>query len=208
MYPRTRPKTSLPPQHTHNHLYSYFHSSIRDDPTSSGCDELGIPHHPVSFRIGEEEGLQECVITQAQRLYGRMVGTVMAAAPRAVTLGERSIWGLLLVCSSPFFDDPSADLFNVLKSPPQSGCIVHLSIQARSRGGRFHHHGMSPMEPTRYLLWTPRLLLQKTELFAPARAQVRALPSRIHRHGVYVTTKPRTTRGSMPSRNSFRGLAE
>ena len=53
-----------------------------------------------------------------------MVGTVAAAAPRAVTLGERSIWTLFYVCSSPFLGGQSADLFNVLKSLPQRGCIV------------------------------------------------------------------------------------
>ena len=53
-----------------------------------------------------------------------MVGTVAAAAPRAVTLGERSIWTLFYVCSSPFLGGPSADLFNVLKSLLQRGCLV------------------------------------------------------------------------------------
>jgi len=69
--------------------------------------------------------LQECVMTQAQdpasrkSLYEKMVGTVVAAAPRAVTSGERSTLGpFFLRVFLPFLDGTSADLFNLLKWLP------------------------------------------------------------------------------------------
>jgi hypothetical protein len=48
----------------------------------------------------------------------------------------------------------------------------------------------------------------KRRVICASSSEVGALPSSMHRHGVYVMTKPRTTHGSMPSRSSFRGLAE
>ena len=69
--------------------------------------------------------LQECVMTQVQdpasrkSLYEKMIGTVVAAAPRAVTSGERPTLGpFFYMCSSCFLDGTSVDLFNVLKWLP------------------------------------------------------------------------------------------
>jgi len=88
-----------------------FHGGIHQEPASSGCGEGGIPlaHHPVSFKNGEEMGLQEYVMTQAQnpasrkRLYGKcLVGSAVVAAPRTVTSAERSTWTLFLRVFLPF----------------------------------------------------------------------------------------------------------
>ena len=80
------------------------------NPTSSCCDESGIPHHPVTIKSGKEKGLQEsgtrhdtgaepCVWEEAIRENGWYW---LAAVPRTVTSRGRSIWTHFLRVFLPF----------------------------------------------------------------------------------------------------------
>ena len=103
-----------------------------------------------------------------------MVGSMVAAAPPAVTLGEHSIWILFYVCSPPSLDGPSADLFNVLTSCHKvvalSSQLIFLVSNLVLGGDSFIIMEKSPPEPTRCRSWTSTLL-QNTELFVLARAK-------------------------------------
>ena len=86
----------------------YFHGSIRDA-TSSGCGESGIPHHQASFKSGEERGLQESIMHHTgaephvwEEVIQENAWYWLAAVPRTVTSGERSIWTHLLRVFLPF----------------------------------------------------------------------------------------------------------
>ena len=67
-------------------------------------------------------------------------------------------------------------------------------------------HGTHPLPIVDFQASSP----SKHGVICASSSEVGALPSSMHRHGVYVMTKLRTTRGSMlsPSQSSFRGLAE
>jgi hypothetical protein len=121
-----------------------------------------------------------------------MVGPVVAAAPRAVTLGEQSIWTLFYVCSLPFLDGPSADLFNVLTSCHKvvalSSQLIFLVSDLALGGDSFITMEKSPLEHP-----LPIVDFQSSSKHRVVRAgssEVGALPSSMHRHGVCMTTKP------------------
>ena len=93
----------------------YSHRSFRDA-TSSGCGESGIPHHPASFKSGEERGLQGSIMHHTgaephvwEEVIQENAWYWLAAVPRTVTWGERSICTQFYVCFSRFLDGTSAD---------------------------------------------------------------------------------------------------